>query len=95
MRPEEFCKFAYENDEKGKDYYGIFPPPTNAQVGLNILIKHFLGEDWYTTLSMHNEQVNTEAIAEILYRYPNKEDKKKNRKDKLDALIYSIKSIFK
>ena len=70
MTPEEFMKQAYENDEHGADYYGIMPPPTNAQHGLNILIEHFLGKDWYTTCSIHSEQVNTEAIYEILKKYP-------------------------
>lgn len=72
MTSDEFLKQAYENDENGKEYYGIMPPPTNAQHGLNILIEHFLGKDWYTTCSMHNEQVNTEAIYQILKKYPQK-----------------------
>ena len=95
MTPEEFCKFVYENDENGKDYYGIFPPPTNAQVGLDILIKHFLGEGWYTTLSMHNEQVNTEAICEILRLYPGENEKminksKRKLKDILECIIEKL-----
>lgn len=69
MMAEEFLKSVYDNSEKD---YGIFPPPTNAQVGLNVLAKHFLGEDWYTTLSINNEQVNTEMIYEILKKYRKK-----------------------
>lgn len=51
---------------------GQFPPLIDAQRGLNILIEHFLGDDWYCTLSMHTDQVNTEAIYEILQKYPKK-----------------------
>lgn len=67
MKADQFIKETYENS---KEDYGIFPPPTNAQHGLNILMNHFLGDDWYTTCSIHNEQVNTEAIYEILRKYP-------------------------
>jgi hypothetical protein len=52
--------------------YGIFPPPTEAQEGLNVLIKHFLGEDWYTANPINQEQANTEAIYQILSKYPNR-----------------------
>lgn len=69
MIAQEFLDTIYAKADKD---YGLFPPPTNAQFGLNILFKHFLGEDWYTTLSMNNEQVNTEAIFEILKKYPKK-----------------------
>lgn len=48
----------------GKDY-GIYPPPMNAQIALNELCRYFLGEDWFSTLSMHNEQINTEIVYEI------------------------------
>lgn len=71
MTPDEFLDQLYE-DEKEKEYYGIFPPPTDAQHGLNILIEHFLGKDWYASGSMHTAQVNSEAIHEILKRYPKK-----------------------
>lgn len=53
-----------------KGDYGLFPPPTNAQEGLRILIKHFLGEDWYAVDPISTEQVNSVAIYEILERYP-------------------------
>lgn len=58
--------------EKSDFDYGIFPPPTEAQEGLNILIKHFLGEDWYTANPISQEQVNTEAIYQILENHPKK-----------------------
>lgn len=69
MKAEEFAKICYE---KVPDDYGMCPPPTEAQFGLDILIRHFLGDDWCVTLPLGVKQVNTEAICEILERYPQK-----------------------
>lgn len=68
MKEKDFVDMIYKGS--GKDY-GLCPPPCFAQKGLNILIDHFLGENWYITLCMGSEQVNTIAIAEILRLYPN------------------------
>lgn len=68
MTSQEFEKQLYETADGD---YGVFPPPTEAQHGLNILIEHFLGKDWYPG-SITNAQVNSEAIHEILKRYPKK-----------------------
>ena len=62
---KEYIKKVVEDDS-----CGIFYPPTDAQTGLNVLINHFLGEDWYVVNPVSPRQVNTEAILEILYRYP-------------------------
>lgn len=59
-----------------KGDYGLCPPPIEAQEGLNILIKHFLGKDWYVTLPISQEQLNTEAIYEILSKHPKKKSLK-------------------
>ena len=67
MKAEEFKKSALE---KSDEDYGLCPPPTNAQCGLHILIEHFLGKDWYVTMPISQEQVNTEAIYAILKKYP-------------------------
>ena len=66
MKPDEFMKLVQSNTIE--DVY----PPTDAQLGLNILIKHFLGDDWQSTM-ICNAQVNTEAIYEILLKYQKKE----------------------
>lgn len=63
MTPKEFEELTYKNS---REDYGLCPPPTDAQEGLNILINHFLGELWYVTLPLNTEQTNTEAIYEIL-----------------------------
>lgn len=68
MTAQEFfemqCRKANWQDE-------IMAPPTEAQEGLDILIKHFLGEDWYC-ISTNNSQGSTEAIYEILQKYQQK-----------------------
>ncbi len=66
------------------------PPITKAQDGLNVLIKHFLGDDWYVVAPLCTEQVNTEAIYEILGKYPSKKDKKERIKRKLISLINKL-----
>lgn len=65
MNCEQFKKELLNSAEKD---YGICPPPLEAQKGLDILINHFLGEDWYVTLPLCQEQVNSEAVYEILKR---------------------------
>lgn len=52
----------------GKEY-GIFAPPMDAQVALNELCRHLLGEDWYSVNPVSQEQINTEIVYEIERRY--------------------------
>jgi hypothetical protein len=67
MKPNEFID---KINKDSKFDYGIFSPPTKAQDGLNILIEHFLGKEWYTVNPISQEQVNTEVIYDILRLYP-------------------------
>jgi len=69
MDSEEFRKIMLEISDKD---YGMCPPPIDAQEGLNFLIKHFLGQDWYVTIPISQKQVNSEAIYQILEKYPKK-----------------------
>ena len=78
MKTEEFLKIVDEHNE-GKSY-GICTQPYPADKCINILIEHFLGKDWYTTLPMGSEQVYTEAICDIL-------DKTQKRKSFLSRLF--------
>lgn len=73
MNAEDFAKSAYKNADKD---YGVCPPPTDAKTGMKTLIDHFLGEGWYVTLPVSAEQANTEAIYEILKKYPNRKTSK-------------------
>lgn len=68
MSKYHFRNFVYE--KLGIPYgTGECPPPCNDQVGLNYLINHFLGKDWYCQY-WNNEQINAEAVYEILVKYP-------------------------
>jgi len=78
MQAEKFKQMARDNDD---DY--DCPPSTKAQEGLAILFHHFLGDDWYSVSLMHTEQINTEAIYEILKLYPTRRDKKAKLKESL------------
>jgi hypothetical protein len=93
MNENEFINDLLEKSEKD---YGMCPPPINAQDGLNILINHFLGEDWYVTMPISQEQVNTEAIYTILKNNPRKNNIKKH-KPKKDNFIKNnfLNNLFK
>ena len=63
MTPEDFIEDVRKEDNTD---YGLCPPPVKADKGMQVLIDHFLGEDWYVTLPLSTEQVYTEAIYAIL-----------------------------
>lgn len=79
MEVEEFRKEVLKSS---KEDYGICPPPIDAQYGLDILIDHFLGKNWYVALPLPQQQVNAEAVYEILRQYP----EKKTFKEKIKQL---------
>jgi hypothetical protein len=93
MTSKEFLDIVYKNmDDKD---YGIIAPPTDPQLGLSILIRHFLGDDWYSMNPIHITQINTEAICEILDKYPNGQQKKDRRKASIKQwFIDLIETIF-
>ena len=49
--------------------YGIMSPPMDAQVALNELCRHLLGEDWHVVGPMRLEQINTNIVYEIELKY--------------------------
>lgn len=51
----------------GKDY-GLCAPPMKAQVAVHELCRHFLGDNWYTSMPVQ-EQANTEIVYAIESRY--------------------------
>lgn len=69
MKSEQFRKEIIDSSEKD---YGLCPPPLDAQKGLDVLIEHFLGPDWYTVTPLCQEQVNTEAVYSILLKHGEK-----------------------
>lgn len=72
MTTREFEDFLEKEVMTEEDKKNIFAPPLEPQIALNILIEHFLGKDWYTPNPIGAKQVNTEAVYEILSRYPKK-----------------------
>jgi hypothetical protein len=66
MKPEQFID---ELNKEGKFDYGLCPPPVKADKGLDVLIEHFLGKDWYVTMPISKEQIYTEAIYTILKKH--------------------------
>lgn len=50
-----------------------------AQFFLNILIKHFLGKDWYSQC-WNTEDINADAVMDILRIYPKPSIKRAYRK---------------
>lgn len=67
MKKEDFAKKCFENRSKDE----MLPDGTNAQEGLEILIKHFLGYEYIVTgYSCGTAQWNSEAIYTVLNRYP-------------------------
>lgn len=49
--------------------YGLMPPPMDAQVAINELAKHLLGENWYIVNPVSGEQANTEIVYAIERKY--------------------------
>ena len=90
MTPKEFDEILMKKKIEMGDEDNIFCPPTSDYEGLNILIKHFLGDNWYTVNPISHEQVNTEAIMEILCKYPNGEQKKERRRKRIADFLHDI-----
>ena len=72
MTTKEFEAFLEKEIMTDDNKDNIFSPPLDPQIALNILIEHFLGKDWYTPNPIGVKQVNTEAVYEILEKYPKK-----------------------
>ena len=47
----------------------IFPPSLEPQMAIGFLKAYLLGEDWYTVNPISQEQINTEIVFEILFKY--------------------------
>lgn len=68
MTAQEFLKSVQEKSDCISEFTVPF---TDAQYGLDVLFKHFLGEDYFSQFDWITVgQGNTKAIYEILKRYP-------------------------
>jgi hypothetical protein len=68
----ELEDFIHELQKENGFNYGLCPPPIKAEQGLDILIKHFLGDNWYTTMPLNKEQANAEAVYTIIEKHQKK-----------------------
>ena len=71
-------KFKEETPEETKERVlalakdvdcGLLSPPMDAQVALNELCRHLLGDDWYVADPISVEQCNTEIVYAIERKY--------------------------
>ena len=74
MKYKEFCKLKANNPN-----VNMYPKPTEAQEGLNILQNAILGDDWYIVDPLPNKQANTEIVGSILREFEDLEDEIKMR----------------
>lgn len=51
------------------DTYGICPSPTSPLLALEVLCDYLLGEDWYVSIPMSQDQINTCIVDDILKKY--------------------------
>lgn len=90
MTTKEFNDILVQKKIALHDEENIYPPPTSDFDGLQILISHFLGDEWYVVDPLSNGQVNSIAIMEILAKYPNGEQKKERRRKKVADFFHNI-----
>ena len=90
MTTEEFSKILDKKRQEMGWEENIFPPPTTDKEGLQILIHHFLGDKWYVINPISHEQINTEAIWDILSKYPHAEQEKEKRRMKIADFFHNI-----
>lgn len=73
MINNSFLKWLKKENEKDKE--NMMPVALNAQLAISFLKDYLLGQDWYFSVSISEEQINTEIVFEILKKY-SKEFKK-------------------
>lgn len=73
MINNSFLKWLKKENEKDKE--NMMPVALNAQLAISFLKDYLLGQDWYFSDPISEEQINTEIVFEILKKY-SKEFKK-------------------
>jgi hypothetical protein len=61
------------------DPKNIFAPPMEAQTAVDFLIDYLLGEDWCVVDPISTQQINTQAVFEILLKYSKKFRKERKK----------------
>lgn len=74
------CDLFYKKTIEKENWseYDLCDPPTEPREGIHILIDELLGKDWYVAMPENDNQVITQAIYQIIYKYID-EPKKKER----------------
>jgi len=87
MSPRELARLKTEKDN-------IFPKPTSDSEAWEIVRKHILGEDWYSVNPIHKDQINTEALMDILIRIPSAKYNRLSWYERLKINLIVIKNSF-
>ena len=66
---KKFVKNVDDFNAENKDKLYMCPPDTDPQLAFNCLRDLLLGEDWYVTMPLGRNQINTVALDEILHKY--------------------------
>jgi hypothetical protein len=86
MLAEDFVKERYEKE----GWKGYGHPPTESKEAIQILMNHFLGENYYVDTSESFDQVTTAAVYAILKRYPQKKDKRQMKLNKFKKILKKL-----
>ena len=90
MTTEEFSKILSKKAKEMGWEDNIFPPPTTERDCGESIRNHFLGEKWYVVNPISHEQINSEAIWDILSKYPHAEQEKERRMKKVADFFHNI-----
>jgi hypothetical protein len=73
-----------------KDGKGMAIHLQNQKEAIQILMNHFLGENYYVDTSESFDQVTTAAVYAILKRYPQKKDKRQMKVNKFKKILKKL-----
>lgn len=75
---KEYDSFNKKRYEARKDKENIYPIGLTDKEFRNIIIELLLGKDWYTSDPLSPEQVNEEALEQIIYNITGKTYKERD-----------------
>lgn len=75
---KEYDSFNKKRYEARKDKGNIYPIGLTDKEFRNIIIELLLGKDWYTSDPLSPEQVNEEALEQIIYNITGKTYKERD-----------------
>ena len=90
MTTAEFSEILSKKRKEMGWEENIFPPPITDREFVEIIRNHLLGDNWYIVNPISHEQINAEAIWEILSRYPHGEQEKEKRRKKIANFFHNI-----